>query len=82
MLVTFGALVVGAVASLVLGSWWILVGVMAVHALGSAAVIGYVFLAAGQQEDKPDPVAQARLEQKSESPPADEPGVPTPDRSS
>jgi membrane protein implicated in regulation of membrane protease activity len=83
MILTFGALalVVGAVASLALGSWWILVGVMAVHFLGSAAVIGYSYMAAGQQEDKPDPVTQARLEEEAENPPADEPPLPTPDRS-
>jgi membrane protein implicated in regulation of membrane protease activity len=83
MILTFGALalVVGAVASLALGSWWILVAVMGLHALASAAVIGYAFIAAGQQEDKPDPVTQARLEEEEESPPADEPPVEMPDRS-
>jgi membrane protein implicated in regulation of membrane protease activity len=80
MILIFGALglMVGAIASLALGSWWILVAVMAVHALGSAAVIGYAFLAASQDEDKPDPVTQARLEEEEEDAPADEPDVHVP----
>jgi membrane protein implicated in regulation of membrane protease activity len=83
MILIFGALalVVGVVASLALDSWWILVGVMAVHLLGSGAVIGYAFMAAGQEEDKPDPVTQARLEEESEHPPADEPPMHLPGRS-
>jgi membrane protein implicated in regulation of membrane protease activity len=83
MILIFGALalVVGAVGALALDSWWILVGVMAVHGLGSAVVIGYALVAAGQQTDKPDPVTQARLEEKEDDPPVDEPPVHFPDRS-
>jgi len=56
------ALVAGAVAALALGSWWILVGVLALHALASTLVIGYTLNRAGQTGDKPDPVTEARIE--------------------
>jgi membrane protein implicated in regulation of membrane protease activity len=65
MILIFGllALVVGAVAALALDSWWILVVVMAVHALGSALVVGYAWLQASKTGDKPDPVTEARVEE-------------------
>ncbi len=66
MMVLLGAsaLVVGAVAALALGSWWILVVVLAVHALASALVIGYGLRRASQAGDKPDPVTEARIEEE------------------
>lgn len=66
MVLIFGALalMVGAVAALSLGSWWILVAVMAVHAVLSAAVIGFTFRQANKTGGKPDPVTEARLEEE------------------
>lgn len=66
MIVLFGALalVVGGIAALALGSWWILAGAVLLHALGSAVVIGYAALRAGEGYDKPDPVTEARLEEE------------------
>jgi membrane protein implicated in regulation of membrane protease activity len=66
MLVILGAaaLIVGATAALALGSWWILIAVMAVHLLGSALVIGYTWMRAGESYDKPDPVTEARIEEE------------------
>jgi membrane protein implicated in regulation of membrane protease activity len=71
MVLIFGALalMVGAIASLALGSWWILVAVLAVHALVSAVVIGYAWHQAGRSVDKPDPLTEARLEQESDEEP-------------
>jgi len=65
MIVVFGALalMVGAVASLALESWWILVAVMAVHAIVSAVVIAYM-LRQTDKTDKPDPVTAARIEEE------------------
>jgi membrane protein implicated in regulation of membrane protease activity len=66
MIVLFGALalVVGGVAALALGSWWVLVGVLALHALGSTFVVVYAWMRASQAGDKPDPVTEARLEEE------------------
>ena len=71
MLVLLGAaaLVVGAVASLALENWWILVVVLGLHALASTVVVGYGLKRASQTHDKPDPVTEARLEEDQ----ADEP---------
>jgi membrane protein implicated in regulation of membrane protease activity len=66
MVLIFGALalMVGAIASLALGSWWILVAVLAVHAVISAIVVGYAWRQASRTVDKPDPVTEARVEQE------------------
>jgi membrane protein implicated in regulation of membrane protease activity len=66
MLVLLGAtaLVVGVIAALALGSWWILIGVMLVHLLASAGVIAYAWLRASESHDKPDPVTEARVEEE------------------
>lgn len=68
MIVIFGALAltVGAVASLALESWWILVGVMAVHAIASAVVVAFT-LRQTDKDDKPDPVTAARIEEEGTS---------------
>jgi membrane protein implicated in regulation of membrane protease activity len=58
------AIVVAAVASLALDSWWILVAVLALHLLAAAVVIGYGLMRAGESYDKPDPVTEARLEEE------------------
>lgn len=69
MILVFGALAitVGAIASLALGSWWILVAVLGVHALTSIVVVGYAWHQAGRSVDKPDPATEARLEAEDET---------------
>jgi len=71
MILIFGALAftVGAIASLALGTWLILVAVMVVHALASAVVIGYAWHQAGKSVDKPDPLTEARIEQEDDREP-------------
>ena len=66
MILVFGALAVtvGAIASLALGSWWILVAVLGIHALASIVVVGYAWHQAGRSVDKPDPVTEARVEEE------------------
>jgi membrane protein implicated in regulation of membrane protease activity len=66
MILLFGALalMVGAIASLALGSWWILIAVLAVHALLSAVVVGYGWSQASKTGGKPDPVTEARVEEE------------------
>jgi membrane protein implicated in regulation of membrane protease activity len=66
MLVIFGALalMVGVIASLALESWWILVGVMALHGIASAIVVGFALHQADMGGDKPDPVTAARIEEE------------------
>ena len=58
------ALIVGAVAALALDSWLVLVAVMAIHAIGSALVVGYSWKKTGEDYDKPDPLAEARIEEE------------------
>jgi len=71
MVLIFGALalMVGAIASLALGSWWILVVVLAAHAVISAIVIAYAWRQASRTADKPDPVTEARVEEEGEDKP-------------
>jgi hypothetical protein len=64
MLVTFTvatALVIGGIVSLATGSWWFLVVAVGLHLTGTAVVVGVIGKHV-QQEDKPDPVTEARLE--------------------
>jgi membrane protein implicated in regulation of membrane protease activity len=71
MVLIFGALalMVGAIASLALGSWLILVAVLAAHAVISAIVIAYAWRQASRTADKPDPVTEARVEEEDEDKP-------------
>jgi membrane protein implicated in regulation of membrane protease activity len=66
MILIFGALalMVGVIASLALDSWWILVAVMLVHGLASAAVVGYTLRQTDKTGGKPDPVTEARIEEE------------------
>ena len=66
MILIFGALalMVGVIAALTLDSWWILVAVMAVHAVISAIVIGYTMRQADKTGGKPDPVTETRIEEE------------------
>jgi membrane protein implicated in regulation of membrane protease activity len=66
MVVIFVAtgVVVAAVAALALGSWLLLVAVLAIHAIASALVIGAAWRRAGDTRDKPDAVTEARMEEQ------------------
>jgi hypothetical protein len=58
---TFGvAVVVGAVVSLAVGSWWVLAAAIVVHLIGTGLVLG-VINSRLREEDKPDPVTEARM---------------------
>jgi membrane protein implicated in regulation of membrane protease activity len=69
MILIFGALalMVGAIASLALGTWWILIAVVAAHAVISIVVVGYAWRQAGRSTDKPDPLTEARIEEEQEA---------------
>ena len=54
------AIVVGAVVSLATGSWWFLILAIAVHAIATTLVLTSI-RGRLRQEDKPDPVTEARL---------------------
>ena len=54
------AIVVGAVISLATGSWWFLALAVGIHALGTVVVLSTIGSRLRQQE-KPDPVTEARL---------------------
>jgi membrane protein implicated in regulation of membrane protease activity len=56
--------VVAAVAALALNSWLLLVVVLALHATASTVVIGTAWRRAGDTRDKPDPVTEARMEER------------------
>ena len=73
LMIGLALLFVGVIASLALNNWWILVVVMGLHSAASAVVIAFGFKAAAQNEDKPDPVVQARMDDDN-----DEPDLPTP----
>lgn len=55
------AIVVGAVVSLAVGSWWVLAAAVLVHWVGTFLVLALVF-ALTSERDKPDPVTAARLD--------------------
>ncbi|HEU4703739.1 MAG TPA: hypothetical protein VFS37_14760 [Conexibacter sp.] len=57
----FAALVVGAIVSLATGSWWFLVLALAVHALGTIAVVA-IAIAMTTQTEHLSPSAAAALE--------------------
>jgi uncharacterized membrane protein len=54
------AVVVGAVISLATGSWWFLLLAVGVHLIATFTVLGAIGSRLRQQ-DKPDPVTEARL---------------------
>ena len=66
MVIMLGAatLVVAAVAALALDNWAILFVVLAVHLVVSAVVVGYSLRKVGEDEGKPDPLTEARLEEE------------------
>ena len=71
MIVMLGAagVIVAAVAALALESWAVLVIVLVVHFAVSGAVIAYSLKKAGQDEGKPDPLTEARIEEEQTSRP-------------
>jgi hypothetical protein len=66
MVVIFVAtgVVVAAVAALALQSWLILVAVLLLHGAASAFVVATAWRRAGDTRDKPDPVTEARMEER------------------
>ena len=58
------ALVVAAIALLAFGTWWALAVALAAHALGTLVVVGYVLRRTTETDAKPDPVAEARIEEE------------------
>jgi membrane protein implicated in regulation of membrane protease activity len=69
MVIMLGAagVIVAAVAALALDSWAILFVVLAVHFVASGVVIAYSLRKAGEDEGKPDPLAEARIEEEQAS---------------
>jgi membrane protein implicated in regulation of membrane protease activity len=69
MIIMLGAagVIVAAVAALALGSWVVLVAVLAVHLVVSLAVIWYSLKKAGETEGKPDPLTEARIEEEQQA---------------
>jgi len=65
MVVLFVAigLVVAAVLALTLQSWWVLAGVLVLHAIATTFVVGYTLRRTLETGDKPDPVREARIEE-------------------
>ena len=66
MIVVAGAaaLVIAAIAVLAFGTWWALAIALAAHALGTLIVVGYALQRANQDGGKPDPMAEARIEER------------------
>lgn len=66
MVIVFVAtgVVVAAVLALTLRSWWVLAAVVALHALATILVVGYTLRRASETGGKPDPVAEARIEEE------------------
>jgi membrane protein implicated in regulation of membrane protease activity len=58
-----GVLVAGVVA-LALNSWVVLGVLLVLHAIATVIVVGYTFKRVAEDEDKPDPVVEARLEEQ------------------
>jgi len=52
--------VVGIVIALATGQWWVLAPALLAHLIASAVAVGYIGARLGQ-EDKPDPITEARL---------------------
>jgi membrane protein implicated in regulation of membrane protease activity len=59
------ALVVAGVIALATGSWWVLVVVLVVHLAVTSVVVSGIF-SRTEQQDKPDPTTEARVEQEGE----------------
>jgi len=57
-------IVVAAVVALTLQSWWALAAVLAVHLTATTLVVIYSIRRAGETGGKPDPVTEARVEER------------------
>jgi hypothetical protein len=66
LLFVAAGIVLAAVIALALRSWRVLGGVLVIHAVASGLVIAYTSKRASQSYDKPDPVAEARIEEEGE----------------
>jgi membrane protein implicated in regulation of membrane protease activity len=64
VLIVATGVVVAAVVVLLTRSWWALAAAMLVHAGATITVVWYSLRRAGQSQDKPDPVAEARIEEE------------------
>ena len=66
MVILFAAtgLVVAAVAALALQSWLLLVAVLAVHGVATTVVVSVAWNRAGDTSGKPDPVTEARIDER------------------
>lgn len=60
------ALIVGAIAALAIGKWWIILIPLAFHGIGTLLVLKGVFKVLGER-DKPDPVTQAHMDDRGET---------------
>jgi membrane protein implicated in regulation of membrane protease activity len=69
MVIMLGAagVIVAAVAALALDSWAILFVVLAVHFAITGALAVYSLRKAGEDEGKPDPLTEARIEEEQAS---------------
>jgi membrane protein implicated in regulation of membrane protease activity len=67
VMVAATGVVVAVVVALATGSWAALAIVLAIHFVVTAAVIYYTFDKLGETGDKPDPVAEARIEEEQAS---------------
>ena len=56
--------VVAAVLALTLESWWVLAGVVALHAIATTFLVGYALRRTLESGDKPDPVSEAHIEEE------------------
>jgi membrane protein implicated in regulation of membrane protease activity len=57
-------IVVAGVVALALDSWLVLGALLVLHAIATGIVVGYTFKRVAEDEDKPDPVVEARLEEE------------------
>jgi hypothetical protein len=65
---TLGVMVVvGAIVSLATGSWWFLILAVGIHVIATAILMGTIGSRLRQQ-DKPDPVTEARLLEERDDP--------------
>jgi cyanate permease len=64
LIVAATGVVVAGVIALALNSWVALGVLLVLHAIATGIVVGYSFKRAAQDEDKPDPVVEARLEEE------------------
>ena len=66
MVIVFAAagLAVAAIVLLATQSWWALGVALVIHAVATTAVVAYSLRRAEQDEGKPDPVTEARVEEE------------------